>query len=658
MTTPATASSLREALTPEALTRARRRLLTAHPDPTRANTPTPGSLTDEQLRLLAASDWVPPRIAALDANTLATADAITRALLVESVRESLERCLAAERPHGSYDDTRAGHDAFSRGLVEDYDHGNQHLARATICVADPGLVNCAGLSPLDVSDADAPIIDELARASDPNPIASVLADAALLDLDRYATGASLLYSRVGTALMLAAPTEERLADAIDTVAAVAIRAGERLTDVTTQYIDEEKALASIGIDPWSTRSSDEPTGKADRILYVGRDGTRVHVKAGRLLVDAPGSLPAASVPKNSVTRIVLSGNVGLSAGARSWAMRGGVDVVCLSRRGSYQGTLIGANRGAHASRLLAQVALTGDHERRVRLAASLIGAKIRGQIHVLTRIARRDETVHVADTTAHMHAWRRSLAGARTLDEIMGIEGACSNAYFDALSACVPADVTFDGRSRRPPRDLPNAALSYGYAILLSECVGALHAAGLEPSLGIAHAQTPARTRRRRGRGRGSVAGSRRQENPRRRVRGRLPAIRHRRAPRTLGVVAQTHRPLRADAGARHRRTRLPVERGRLAMIYIIAYDIADNKRRLRVAKTLESWGYRIQESVFQLRLDTATLARVRSSLAVLISESDDVIHIYPICSSCAGRADILGAAIALDDVGLCRGVW
>ena len=47
MTTPATASSLREALTPEALTRARRRLLIAHPDPTRANTPTPGSLTDE-----------------------------------------------------------------------------------------------------------------------------------------------------------------------------------------------------------------------------------------------------------------------------------------------------------------------------------------------------------------------------------------------------------------------------------------------------------------------------------------------------------------------------------------------------------------------------------------------------------------------------------
>ena len=156
MTTPATASSLREALTPEALTRARRRLLTAHPDPTRANTPTPGSLTDEQLRVLAASDWAPPRIAALDTNTLTTADPITRALLAESVRETLKRRLAADRPYGTYDDTRAGHDAFSTGLVDDYDHGNHHLARATIHVADPGLVTCAALSELDAPEADAP----------------------------------------------------------------------------------------------------------------------------------------------------------------------------------------------------------------------------------------------------------------------------------------------------------------------------------------------------------------------------------------------------------------------------------------------------------------------------------------------------------------------
>ena len=78
----------------------------------------------------------------------------------------------------------------------------------------------AGLAALGLPDTDATIIDELAQASDPNPLTRVLADAALLDLDRYATGAGLLYSRVGTALMLAAPSEQRLADAIDAVARV------------------------------------------------------------------------------------------------------------------------------------------------------------------------------------------------------------------------------------------------------------------------------------------------------------------------------------------------------------------------------------------------------------------------------------------------------
>lgn len=48
----------------------------------------------------------------------------------------------------------------------------------------------------------------------------------------------------------------------------------------------------------------------------------------------------------------------------------------------------------------------------------------------------------------------------------------------------------------------------------------------------------------------------------------------------------------------------------------------------------------------------------MRHLLTSTITDAEDVIHIYPICASCADRADILGAAIVLDDVGLCRGVW
>ena len=77
----------------------------------------------------------------------------------------------------------------------------------------------AALSALGLPDTDATIIDELAQASDTSPIMRVPVDASLLDLDRYATGRGLRYSRVGTALMLTAPSEQRLAEAIDAVAA-------------------------------------------------------------------------------------------------------------------------------------------------------------------------------------------------------------------------------------------------------------------------------------------------------------------------------------------------------------------------------------------------------------------------------------------------------
>lgn len=72
--------------------------------------------------------------------------------------------------------------------IGNYGQGNDHLARVAIRPTDPGLVTRAALSALGLPDTDAPIIDELAQASDPNLIVSVLADAALLDLDRYATG--------------------------------------------------------------------------------------------------------------------------------------------------------------------------------------------------------------------------------------------------------------------------------------------------------------------------------------------------------------------------------------------------------------------------------------------------------------------------------------
>jgi hypothetical protein len=57
--------------------------------------------------------------------------------------------------------------------------------------------------------------------------------------------------------------------------------------------------------------------------------------------------------------------------------------------------------------------------------------------------------------------------------------GSCASARSESAPAC----------NRCPPRDLVNSALSFGYAILLSEAVTALAAAGLEPAIGLLHTE-------------------------------------------------------------------------------------------------------------------------------------------------------------------------
>ncbi len=70
---------------------------------------------------------------------------------------------------------------------------------------------------------------------------------------------------------------------------------------------------------------------------------------------------------------------------------------------------------------------------------------------------------------------------------------------------------------------------------------------------------------------------------------------------------------------------------------HLISYDIRDPKRLRRVAKTLESYGSRVQYSVFRCRLDTEMLERLHWQLAQIMEDVDDLL-VIPLCGRCAAR--------------------
>jgi len=63
--------------------------------------------------------------------------------------------------------------------------------------------------------------------------------------------------------------------------------------------------------------------------------------------------------------------------------------------------------------------------------------------------------------------------------------------------------------------------------------------------------------------------------------------------------------------------------------LYVIAYDIPDDKRRTRVAETLEGYGERLQYSVFVVSTIPAKLVRLKDKLAAQIVSKEDCIAFF-----------------------------
>lgn len=79
--------------------------------------------------------------------------------------------------------------------------------------------------------------------------------------------------------------------------------------------------------------------------------------------------------------------------------------------------------------------------------------------------------------------------------------------------------------------------------------------------------------------------------------------------------------------------------------IAVIAYDVADDRRRERLSLLLSGYGPRVQLSVFEATLTRASDEReLRRSIREIIDPEEDQVRIYRLDVSVADQALILGA--------------
>jgi CRISPR-associated protein Cas2 len=72
-----------------------------------------------------------------------------------------------------------------------------------------------------------------------------------------------------------------------------------------------------------------------------------------------------------------------------------------------------------------------------------------------------------------------------------------------------------------------------------------------------------------------------------------------------------------------------------VALTYVIAYDITDDRRRSQVAAVLQAYGDRVQRSVFVCTAEPELIAEIRSRLAGIIKPEADSVYVFRQRAAC-----------------------
>lgn len=221
------------------------------------------------------------------------------------------------------------------------------------------------------------------------------------------------------------------------------------------------------------------------VLYIKEQGSCIQKKSERIAV-TKGSQTLLEVPAVNVENIAVFGNVQITTQALHMLLEQGVNINYFSFSGKYLGQT-GADLSKNIFLRFAQYEIYNLLPERLKLAKKIVSNKINNQIYFIKHHRWTNSDYNWKNDIGQMERLLKKLPQKETSNEILGVEGMCSNIYFGAYGKMFHCDFQFDGRNRRPPKDPINVLISLGYTFLTKEVSSALDAESFEMYLGFLH---------------------------------------------------------------------------------------------------------------------------------------------------------------------------
>jgi CRISPR-associated protein Cas1 len=236
-------------------------------------------------------------------------------------------------------------------------------------------------------------------------------------------------------------------------------------------------------------------------IYVTSEDAWVRKDGANIVVEVEG-VERGRAPIHLIGGLICFTRAGMSPALMAACAESGVAVSFLTPNGRFQARVEGPRTGNVLLRR-AQYRAADDPAMAVPFARGVVAAKAANQRTVIRRALRDHRAKLSADAAAALteadlrlgDSARRAVL-ANEVASLRGIEGEAAAAYFAAFRHLVrveDAAFSFGGRSRRPALNRMNALLNFAYALLGHDCRSALEAVGLDPQVGLLHADRPGR---------------------------------------------------------------------------------------------------------------------------------------------------------------------
>lgn len=197
------------------------------------------------------------------------------------------------------------------------------------------------------------------------------------------------------------------------------------------------------------------------------------------------------IPFENVENIVCFNYLGCSPALMGKCVGKTIPINFISPQGKFLAKVCGETKG---NVFLRVAQIDRFRESSLSLAQNTMAAKFSNSRQLIRRTLHDNEELrddsNIQKVMEILSEGIDRVYEARDVEEVVGVEGYCAQNYFSIFNKLITnkkVPFTFELRTKRPPLDPINAALSFTYTLATSEFAAALETVGLDSYIGYCH---------------------------------------------------------------------------------------------------------------------------------------------------------------------------